>query len=558
MLLGATDPLPIGVMAMGLLGGLAIFLFGMEQMTGTLKKVAGERMKTLLGMLTTNRFKGVFAGAFVTSVIQSSSVTTVLVVGFVSAGLMTLAQSIGVIMGAEIGTTITAQMLAFRITKFSLALVAIGFAIQFLSKRENLRQYGTMILGFGLLFFGMTVMSEAMAPLKTHQPFRDAMVHLDNPLLGILLSALFTALIQSSSATTAMILSLASQGLITIEQAIPMVFGANIGTCVTAVLASIGKPREAVRAALVHVTFNVLGVLLWFSFIDPMAAVVQWLSAGNTPRQIAHAHTLFNLTNTCVFIWFTTPLVWLVRLVVPDRPEVEAKVARPKYLDDILIQTPALAIDMVRMELGRLGLAALHMARGALTTAIRGNEEALDNLEAMDDDVDALHGAIVTYLSRLSRENLSDRQSAQLQDYLSAANYFENIGDMIETNLVAAGRQRLKEGLKISEATEKVLDAFHHKVCWSVQRAVRALVENDPAIAREIVDAKIEINRLAANAEYHLSRRLAADEPKRLAVFRLESELMEYLKRMYYFAKRIAKVLEKNKATPPENTDQNV
>ncbi|MGB6042526.1 MAG: Na/Pi cotransporter family protein, partial [Pirellulales bacterium] len=501
MLLAAADPLPIGVMAMSLLGGLAIFLFGMEQMTGTLKKIAGERTKALLGMLTTNRFKGVFAGAIVTSVIQSSSVTTVLVVGFVSAGLMTLSQSISVIMGAEIGTTITAQMLAFRITKFALALVAIGFALQFISKREQLRRYGTLIFGFGLLFFGITVMSEAMAPLKTQQSFQDAMARLDNPLFGILLSALFTALIQSSSATTAIILSLASQGLITIEQAIPLVFGANIGTCVTAVLASIGKPREAVRVALAHVTFNVLGVLLWFSFIDPLAAIVQWLAADNTPRQIAHAHTLFNVTNTCLFIWFTAPLAWLVRFVIPDRPEVEPEAARPKYLDDLLIQTPSLAIEMVRMELGRLGLAALHMARGALTTAIRGSEEALDDLEGMDDDVDALHAAIVTYLSRLSREHLSDRQSEQLHDYLSVANYFENIGDMIETNLVDAGRQRLKDNLDISEATEKVLDAFHHKVCWSVERAVRALVDTDLAIAREVMDAKTEINGLAADAE---------------------------------------------------------
>ncbi|HUS38622.1 MAG TPA: Na/Pi symporter, partial [Pirellulales bacterium] len=328
----------------------------------------------------------------------------------------------------------------------------------------------------------------------------------------------------------------------------------NIGTCVTAVLASIGKPREAVRVALAHVTFNVLGVLLWFSFIDPLAAIVQWLAADNTPRQIAHAHTLFNVTNTCLFIWFTAPLAWLVRFVVPDRPEVEPEAARPKYLDDLLIQTPSLAIEMVRMELGRLGLAALHMARGALTTAIRGSEEALDDLEGMDDDVDALHAAIVTYLSRLSREHLSDRQSEQLHDYLSVANYFENIGDMIETNLVDAGRQRLKDNLEISAATEKVLNAFHHKVYWSVERAVRALVDTDLAIAREVMDAKTEINCLAADAEEHLSLRLSADEPKRLVAFRLESEIMEYLKRMYYFAKRIAKLAAKDGATPPENS----
>jgi phosphate:Na+ symporter len=252
-----------GNMAMGLLGGLAIFLFGMDQMTSTLKILAGERMKGLLAKLTTNRLKGVLTGALVTSVIQSSSVTTVLVVGFVSAGLMSLQQSIGVIMGAEIGTTITAQIIAFKITKSALAIVAVGFLLKFIGKQERVQQYGTMILGFGLLFFGMNIMSDATQPLREFPPFIEAAQKLDSPLLGILLAAAFTAVIQSSSATTVLVIILAGQELITLQQAIPLIFGANIGTCVTALLASIGKPREAVRAAFVHVTFNVLGVLIW-------------------------------------------------------------------------------------------------------------------------------------------------------------------------------------------------------------------------------------------------------------------------------------------------------
>ena len=538
----ANDSLAVGTMLMGLLGGLAIFLYGMERMTSTLKLLAGNGMKKILGALTTNRFTAVLAGAFVTSVIQSSSVTTVLVIGFVSAGLMSLSQSIGVIMGAEIGTTVTAQMLAFKITKFALALVAAGFLMSFLSKREIVRQYGKMIFGFGLLFFGMNLMSDAMRPLRDYAPFLDAMQNLDNPLFGILLSALFTGLIQSSSATTAIIIVLASQGLITIEQGIPLVFGANIGTCVTALLASIGKTREAVRAAMVHVTFNSLGVLMWFGFMDQLAAGVTWL-ADSTPRQIAHAHTVFNVTNTCVFIWFTTPLAWLVTALVPDKREVELETKQPKYLDAILLRTPSLALDIVRMELGRLGAAALHMMRGALDTTIRGSNEQLDALEAMDDNVDALHAAIVTYLGRLSQENLSDRQSEQLRDYLAAANYIENIGDMIETNLVDAGRERLAADLHFSQATEEVLSALNTEVVWATERAIRALVANDKDVARKVAEAKEEINRMATTAEDHLSRRLAADEPHRLAVFRLESEIMEYLRRMYYYAKRIAKLV---------------
>ncbi|MEQ9410651.1 MAG: Na/Pi cotransporter family protein [Fuerstiella sp.] len=542
MILAVNDSADYGTMLMGLFGGLAIFLFGMEQMTSTLKVLAGERMKGLLGRLTSNRFKGVFAGAFVTSVIQSSSVTTVLVVGFVSAGLMTLPQSVGVIMGAEIGTTITAQIIAFKVTKAALAIVAIGFAIQFLSGRKRLGRYGTMILGFGLLFFGINVMSDATRPLHNFQPFIDTVRRLDSPIPGILLSAAFTAVIQSSSATTILIIVLAGQQLISLQQAIPLILGANIGTCVTALLAAIGKPREAVRAAVIHVLFNSLGVVLWYSFIDTLASVAQQLSSS-TSRQIAHSHTIFNVTNTCVFIWFTTPLARLVTFLVPDRADTVPDSARPKFLDEILFQTPPMALDAVRMELGRLGAGSLRMVRGALTAVVRGDIDDLERLEAMDDDVDSLHAAIVSYLGQLSRENLSIPQSNLLHDYLLAANYFENIGDMIESNLVAVGRHRIDANLAVSAATEQVMEAVHHEVCRTIDHAVRAVVDQDPDVAREVLDAKAEINQLVAAAEEHLSRRLSAPDPNRLVAFRLESEVMEYLKRMYYYAKRTAKLV---------------
>jgi phosphate:Na+ symporter len=532
-------------MTMTLFGGLALFLFGMDQMTGTLKVIAGERMKSLLEKLTANRFTGVLAGAFVTSIIQSSSVTTVLVVGFVSAGLMSLSQAIGVIMGAEIGTTITAQIIAFKVTKVALALVAFGFALQFLARKERLRQYGAMIFGFGLLFFGMNLMSDATAPLRDFPPFVEAAQRLDNPLLGVLLSAAFTAVIQSSSATTVLIIVLAGQQLITLDQAIPLVFGANIGTCVTALLASIGKPRDAIRAACVHVTFNTLGVLLWIGFVDRLAWIVEQL-ADNVSRQIADAHTIFNVANTAIFIWFVTPLARFVSWLVPDRPEVPSETAQPKYLDPILLQTPSLAIDSVRRELGRLGVAALHMVRNGLSTVLNGDAEALNHLAELDDDIDSLHGAIVTYLGQLSQQSLTDKQTQHVHDYLLAANYFENIGDLIETQLVLAGRQRLKSGLKISPETEEVLTSIHHEVCWAVEHAVRALSDQDVEVALDVTEAKTEVNRLVAVAEEHLSKRLAATAPNRLVAYRLESEIMEYLKRVYYFAKRVARLAAQN------------
>jgi len=242
-------------MAMELFGGLALFLFGMEQMSDALKAAAGDQMKTLLSKLTKNRFSAAISGAFVTSVIQSSSVTTVLVVGFVSAGLMTMSQSIGVIMGANVGTTITAQIVAFKVEKAALLMIAIGFGMIFLSKKENVRQYGNMLMGLGLIFFGMGVTSEGMSPLRSYEPFINLMASMENPFFGILVAAVFTALVQSSSATTGIVIVMASQGFVTLPAGIALAFGANVGTCITAILASLGKPTEAKRASMVHVLF---------------------------------------------------------------------------------------------------------------------------------------------------------------------------------------------------------------------------------------------------------------------------------------------------------------
>ena len=561
------DSLSLGTIFMGLFGGLALFLYGMEQMTDALKMVAGQGMKKLLHKLTTNRFKAAFAGAFVTAIIQSSSVTTVLVVGFISAGLLSLSQSIGIIMGANIGTTITAQIIAFKVTHYALILVAIGFAMLFFFKNEKVQHYGHMLMGLGLIFFGMQMMSDATKPLRSFQPFIDLMQKMDNPVMGILVSAAFTGLIQSSSATTGVIIVLASQGFITLEAGIALVFGANVGTCVTAMLASIGKPKEAKQAALAHVVFNVMGVVIWIAFIGPLADLVRWFSpvaanldgqallAAETPRQIANAHTVFNVTNTLLFIAFTTQMAALVKKIIPDREVKDEEEAAPQYLNEIILQTPSLALDLVRMELGRLGAATLRMVKGCMHPILAGYDEELRELAEMDDRVDALHAALIVYLGRLSRESLSSSQTQVLHAYMSAANYFENIGDMIESNLVEAGQERLEKDLTISSATQEILQSLHDRVTWSVEHSVQALVAGDADAAREIMDAKDDINLLADEAEGHLARRLTAEEPNRIYVFRIESEMIEYLKRVYYFAKRIAKLVDTNMQLSEETGD---
>jgi len=559
----AATELQWGVMGMTLFGGLALFLFGMEQMAESLKAVAGERMRQILARLTSNRLLGAVTGAFVTAIIQSSSVTTVLVVGFITAGLMSLAQSVGVIMGANIGTTITAQIVAFKVTKAALLMVGVGFSMLFLSKQERTRQYGTMIMGLGLVFFGMSIMSDAMKPLRSYQPFLDLMVHMENPWVAILVAAGFTGLIQSSSATTGIVIVMASQGFITLPAGIALAFGANIGTCVTALLAAIGKPREAVRAAVVHVLFNVAGVLLWVMFIPQLAEFVAWLSpkypelsgaarmAAETPRQIANAHTIFNLANTLIFIGFTTQIARLVERLIPDSPlEAEGLMVRARYLDEELLSTPSLALDRVRLEVQHMGEIVQEMLQQILPAILTGNRQNLAAVRRRDDEVDLLYEQIIDYMGKIGKRSLTDRQTDELLRLMEAVSNLENIGDVIETNLVDLGYDRIDAGISISAPTRKVLTGFHRVIGKACDAAIQAVSQNNQQVAQTVLEMKQEISRLADSAAVHQAQRLVAEEPNRIPAYTIEIDIIEKQKRIYYFAKRMAKTV-----VPPEDDE---
>lgn len=540
-------------LVLGLFGGLALFLYGMDKMSDALKTVAGGRMKAILARLTKNRVTGALTGAFVTAVIQSSSVTTVMVVGFITAGLLTLAQSIGIIMGANIGTTVTAQIIAFQVTHYALLMIAVGFGMLVLARRERIRHYGAALMGLGLVFFGMGVMGDAMHPLRSYPPFLDWMTQMESPAVGIAAGAVFTALVQSSSATTGVVIVLASQGLITLPAGIALIFGANIGTCVTALLATIGKSREALRAALVHVLFNVIGVAIWLPFVEQLASTVIFVSpaatelagiarlAADTPRQIANAHTIFNVANTILLIGLTGQFAWLVDKLVPDRPEETERRGRARYLDPTLLGTPALALDRVRLEILRLGDLVLEMMQAILPAMLTGREEDLDEVSVMDDRVDALHGQIVTYMGKVSQANLTEELTDEFMKLMEAANDLENIGDIIETNLVRLGIDRLEQGFSISQPTREVITGFHDAVGRAVEAAVQAVTQKNPDAARLVVEMKQEINRLADSAAIHQAGRLVAEEPNRLPAYKVEMDILQNLKRIYYFAKRMAR-----------------
>jgi phosphate:Na+ symporter len=540
-------------MGMQLFGGLAIFLFGMEQMASALKKVAGDRMKVILAKLTTNRFMGMLTGAFVTAVIQSSSVTTVMLVGFVTAGLMSLSQAVGVIFGANIGTTITAQIVAFKVTHYALLLVAVGFVLLFTSKSDRTKQYGMLIMGLGLIFFGMGIMSSAMKPLRSFEPFLQLMRDVSTPVYGILLGAAFTGLVQSSSATTGVVIAMASQGLISLEGGIALIMGANIGTCVTAGLAAIGKPREAVRVAVAHTTFNVAGVavMAWFipvlgDFVRTISPIATDLSgmdklAAETPRQIANAHTVFNVLFAALFLPLAGVVARFCERVVPDKPIVEPLVIAPKYLDAELLTTPPLAIDRARREIGRLGEHLEQMVETSLPAVLTGDENDLQSLAAMDGDVDILHGHIVEYLGQISTKELTAEQTREVLDLLQVANNMEQIGDIIETNIVKIGLSRIEEGVVVSDETRDVIERYHEKVFEALHAAITAVREHDPVMALDVKDMKKTIAELAEETARYQITRLVAKEPKRLQTFTREMEIIENLSRVYRLCRKMAR-----------------
>lgn len=542
----------LGTLVTQLGGGLALFLYGMRRMTEALKTVAGGGMKNLLARLTANRFSAALAGAIVTAVIQSSSVTTVLVVGFISAGLLNLSQSIGVILGANVGTTITAQIVAFAIYKYGLLMIALGFFVEILARRERIKQWSTVVMGLGLIFFGMELMSLATGPLRQWPPFIELMQEMRNPFLAVAVGAAFTAIVQSSSATTGIVIVLASQALITLESGIGLLFGANIGTCITAFISAVGRPREAMQAAWVHMIFNVAGVLLWIFFVPQFAEVVRTISpvsrdlqglarlSADTPRQIANAHTIFNVGNLLLFIWFTRPLARLVNRIVPEKPQPEG--IRALYLDNLFLEQPALALDQVRRELVRLGGLVGDMMKRTTQIIAGGTEGDEAAMARADDDVDRLYGEIIGFLGRLSQQDLIQPQPRQLSQFVGIANYLENIGDVIEKDLLAVSRKRRLRELTISPQTLSVLSPIGEHVVVAFDNAVSALERGSADDALDAIESKQAVNALADEATAHIAKRLVADAPHRLEVFQIETDIIEIYRRLNTYTRRIARL----------------
>ena len=450
------------------------------------------------------------------------------------------------------GTTVTAQIVAFKVTQYAWLMIAVGFAMNSVAKRNQYRHYGLMLLGLGLLFIGMEQMSTATDPLRSYEPFVQLMEQMDRPLWGILLGALFTAVVQSSSATTGIVIMLASQGFLSLEAGIALAIGANIGTCFTAVLSAIGKPPEAVRAAVVHVLFNVIGAAAWLYFIPELAEMARSVSpafadlsgtarlAAETPRQVANANTIFNVANTLVLIWFTTPIARLAERLVPERPQAADGRIQPKYLERVYLGTPSLALDRIRLELGRMGELVKEMVERAPQAVLSGTRQELESLVAMEHDSDRLYVALLEYARELRRDELTSSESKRFEELIHVSNRLEGMGELVKTNLVAQGLRRLELDLQFSPQTQQILQPFGEMVSQAVATALQAFDQQDVEKANSVVVMKSRSNQMAHEAIDHLAKRLLADEPNRVELFRIETEIVGSLRRIFDNARRIA------------------
>jgi len=425
----------------GLFGGLALFLFGMNMMSEGLQKAAGEKMKKILAILTKNPVMGVFAGALVTAVLQSSSATTVMVIGFVSAGLMSLPQAISVILGANIGTTMTAQLMAFKISDYIWPIVFIGFFIQFLAKKEQIKNIGQTIFAFGLLFVGIETMGDVMKPLASSPVFTNMIAQVAHiPVLGVCVGALMTLVVQSSSATIAVLQNFASQAgpdgvssVIGLAGAIPILFGDNIGTTITAILASIGQSKSAKRTAIAHSIFNISGSFVFIWFIPWFAKFVEWISPKGAEldiisRQIANAHTTFNIVCTLLWLPFISVLVKIVKIIIPGEDVIAVESQASKYLDYNLLSQPVFAVKMVTEELREI-CERVKATLPNLTKAMEQNsKEALMAVEDACADIEKHNDETMKYMSALFAEGtLTEKQAVYVSDMMMVMENIDHI-----------------------------------------------------------------------------------------------------------------------------------
>ena len=465
----------------GLLGGLALFLYGMQMMSDGLEDVAGDRMERILEKLTANRFLGVAVGALITAIIQSSSATTVMVVGFVNSGMMTLQQAVWIIMGANIGTTITGQLIALDVGAMAPLIAFIGVAMIVFVKAPKVQYVGKILAGLGVLFIGMDMMGSAMEPLRESEVFINLMTQFDNPLLGILAGAVFTAVIQSSSASVGILQALASGGLIPFSSSVFVLFGQNIGTCITAVLASIGTSRSAKRTTIIHLIFNLIGTAVFtvLCLTLPVADIVATFTPGKPAAQIANMHTIFNIVTTCLLIPFGTYLAKAATKILPDSKEEQENVSILGTLNKEFGRTrthlgaDAIHLDILRQEIERMISLAGENTHRCYQAVLDTDSSILKKAEETEKMIDTLNKDISQYISKILVSSNSGSNVTNIEQYFLITGNAErigdhamNIGEYVDTikkkNIVFSDNAR-DELVKMQEITQKAIDKVLHR-----------------------------------------------------------------------------------------------
>ncbi|HBR01966.1 MAG TPA: sodium-dependent phosphate transporter [Ruminiclostridium sp.] len=481
-----------------LLGGLGMFLYGMSMMSEGLENVAGDRMRRILEVLTSNRFAAVGIGAAVTAVIQSSSATTVMVVGFVNAGLMNLLQATGVIMGANIGTTITGQLIAFKLSDIAPFILFIGMLMTIFSKKRKVSKIGEIVLGFGLLFVGITLMSQAMDPLKENEQFRSFLVNFKNPVVGILVGTIFTAVIQSSSASVGILQTLAVLGLIGLDNAVYVILGQNIGTCITAILAAIGTSANSKRTAGIHLMFNILGTTIYMILLGifpGLVPIIESLSPGDAARQIANFHTLFNLSVTIMLFPFASLMVKLITRIIPEKQSADAVERKLLYLDERIAQTPAIALSQTLKEINRMGKLARDSLQLSIEALFEQNEQKAEKVLEFEKTIDYLTQHITTYLIDFSGMDLSKNDLKVMGSLHHVIIDLERIGDHAEN--IAGYAVTLHETKDdLSPEGHDELRAMVEKTMEILDKSLEIFKSRDKSKLQNITDLEQEIDNM--------------------------------------------------------------
>lgn len=497
--------------------GLGLFLFGMNLMSEGLEKAAGSKLKSIVGKLTTNRYIGVGVGAFVTAIVQSSSATTVMVVGFVNAGIMTLTQAIGVIMGANIGTTITGVLVALKLT--DLAPFAIGFGVMMMlfAKNTKTKKYAQILLGFGLLFLGMSTMKHGMGDLKHNPVLKEILGSFAhggffNTAAAVFVGFAITAIVQSSSATTGILIGLALAGGISLRAAFPILLGTNIGTCVTAMISSVGTTKNARRAAIMHLTFNLIGTLLFLVALRyPTIWFVEHVLADKfhfiPAQQIAAAHVIFNILTTLILIWFAPLLVRLSKLIIKETPDEGIDIDGVKYLDERILETPSIAMAQVAREVLHMGGISLKNFERSVDAFINGDLEKTKKVFKTEKIINELEHDIANYLVKLTNTALTDEQRAMTDGLFSTIGDIERVGDHAD-NLAEMAVYSVENRLTYSESALEEIRHMSDRVIKSYKQALQAIKEADIDLAKAVIEREGEIDLMEKNLRKKHIRRL--------------------------------------------------